>query len=166
MNIRKILSAFDISASGMRAQRRRMDAISLNLANIETTRTENGEPFRRRVVRMSAEAEGGTFAQVFSGARHRLYGTNQRHITEVRSGGMEGQPALPVKAEVSTLQQNAFRLVYDPDHPDADANGYVRYPNINVVTEMVDMISASRGYEANATAIEANKSMAKKALEI
>jgi len=166
MNIRKILSAFDISASGMRAQRKRMDAISLNLANLETTRTQNGEPFRRRVVSMSTQDADGTFSQVFATTRHRLFGTDPRHITSVEVSDVDQEPALPVEAKVTELQQNAFRLVYDPDHPDADANGYVRYPNINVVTEMVDMIAASRGYEANATAIEANKTMAKKALEI
>ena len=166
MNIRKIFSAFDISASGMRAQRKRMDAISLNLANLETTRTESGEPYRRRVVSMSAQKAGGTFSQVFARARHRLFGTNPRHITDVENDFVDRQPAFQVEAKVTKLQQNAFRLVYDPDHPDADANGYVRYPNINVVTEMVDMIAASRGYEANASAIEANKTMAKKALQI
>jgi len=166
MTIRKIMSAFDISASGMRAQRQRMNAIAMNLANLETTRTENGEPYRRRIVTMQADGNSSTFSQVLSKIRHRLFGTHPRHIRTVESNLTQEQPALPVKAEVQVAQQNAFRLVYDPDHPDADANGYVRYPNINVVTEMVDMIAASRNYEANATALEANKTMAKKALEI
>jgi flagellar basal-body rod protein FlgC len=166
MAIRKILSAFDISASGMRAQRQRMNTIAMNLANLETTRTENGEPYRRRVVVMQTDGKARTFAQIFSRFRHRLFGTHPRHIREVESVIARDQIAAPVEASIQVVQQNAFRLVYDPDHPDADENGYVRLPNINVVTEMVDMIAASRSYEANATALEANKSMAKKALEI
>jgi len=166
MNIRKIFSAFDISASGMRAQRQRMDAVSSNLANMETTRTDNGEPYRRQVVVMKADQSSTTFQQLLRREDARIQVTDPRHINTVESvqSSSGGNPA--VTTEMTTVQNNAFRMIYDPDHPDADENGYVRMPNINIMIEMVDMIAASRSYEANATALEANKSMAKKALEI
>ncbi len=166
MNIRKIFSAFDISATGMRAQRRRMDAVSSNLANIETTRTENGEPYRRQVVVMKTDQSATTFQQLLRHEDARIQVTDPRHINTVTSTQSTSEKNPAVTAETTTIQNNAFRIIYDPDHPDADENGYVNMPNINVVTEMVDMIAASRSYEANATALEANKSMTKKALEI
>lgn len=166
MSVRKILSAFDISAMGMRAQRKRMDTISSNLANIETTKTENGQPYRRQVVRMEEGKNAGTFKQVLSQTNQRLQTTDPRHIRTSQSKIVESSTSKTVNATVEEVQDNAFRTVFDPDNPNADANGYVQMPNINLVNEMVDMIVASRTFEANATAMEANKAMAKKALEI
>ncbi|MCH8124622.1 flagellar basal body rod protein FlgC [candidate division KSB1 bacterium] len=166
MGIRKILSAFDISALGMRAQRKRMDAISSNLANIETTRTEKGEPYRRKIVKMETAKNTGTFQQVLFRTHQKLAVTNPKHIRTSHINLSGANTGNIVDAQVVEVQENAFRTVYDPDHPDADVEGYIQFPNINLVTEMVDMIVASRTYEANATALEANKAMAKKALEI
>lgn len=132
-----VFRTFDISASGLTAQRLRMDTISNNLANVNTTRTASGEPFRRQMPVFAARPAFGRSADV---------------------GGVR---------VVGVVRDNdPFRLVYEPGHPDADADGYVRMPNVNVVSEMVDMISASRAYEANIAALNAAKDMALKALEI
>jgi len=129
---------FDASASGMLAQKIRMNAIASNLANIETTRTETGEPYRRKDV---------VFASVVMDA--------------LREGSLEGVKVVDVVDDPSP-----FKVVYDPGHPDADENGFVRLPNINVIEEMINMIMASRVYEANVNAFNISKNMLMKALEI
>jgi flagellar basal-body rod protein FlgC len=126
-----------ISASGLTAERFRLDLIANNIANVHTTRTEQGGPFRRK---------SAVFAESLQDARRGL------------GGGVR-------VAQVSA-DQTPPRLVFEPEHPDADAEGYVAYPNINMVQEMVDMITATRAYEANVTALNASKSMFLRALEI
>jgi flagellar basal-body rod protein FlgC len=141
-------SSMDISASGLSAQRLRMDVISQNIANINTTRTEDGTPYRRKLVVFEEKNLNSPFSNYLSkSSREKYAGTGVR---------------------VSRIIEDStpYRSVYDPGHPDADENGYVKMPNINVITEMVNMISASRAYEANVTAINSTKSMALKALEI
>ncbi|MDH7602692.1 MAG: flagellar basal body rod protein FlgC [Armatimonadota bacterium] len=132
-------SSFDISASGIYAQRVRMDAIANNIANAESTRTPDGQPYRRQIV---------TFRAVY------------RQVV--------GNHVVPAGVAVDGVFEDPtdYKLVYDPGHPDADASGYVRLPNVNVVEEMVDMISATRAYEANITALNAAKSMIATAIEI
>jgi flagellar basal-body rod protein FlgC len=167
MNLKGIFPAFDISASGLSAQRRRMNAIASNIANAETTQTDEGGPYRRRIVRMSEGTERYGFKKIFDSVRSTLLVTNPKHrrsqriLAPVRETLPRG-----VASEEIVLQNSEPRLVYDPNHPDADEDGYVAMPNINVVTEMVDMIVATRAYEANITAIQAAKEMAKKSLEI
>ena len=133
----------DVSASGMTAQRFRLDVISNNIANVNTTRSSEGGPYRRERVVFQEKREKKTFSDYLKNSK-------------------------PAGVRVASIQKDdaPFKTVYDPTHPDADAEGYVRYPNVNIVTEMVDMISALRSYEANATAIDAAKSMMSKALEI
>ncbi|HCZ07490.1 MAG: flagellar basal-body rod protein FlgC [Thermotogota bacterium] len=131
----KIMS---ISATGLTAQRLRIDVIATNIANAETTRTETGEPYRRKIP---------VFSEYLVKARGRL-----------ESRG--------VKVVALKEDPTPFRLVYDPGHPDADEKGYVRMPNVNVLREMVDLISAQRAYEANVSSINAVKSMVGAALEI
>lgn len=143
------MSAFDalnISATGMTAQRLRTDIITQNLANINTTRDENGNPYRRKTVVFS-EKDEVTFSDVF-----RL------------SGGVTGNGVKVTKIIEDT--HTPLRMVYDPSHPDADENGYVEYPNVNTVTEMTNLIDASRAFEANVTAFNASKNMILKALEV
>lgn len=137
------------SASGLTAQRMRMDVISNNLANLNTTRTENGEAFRRQVV-MFAERRPSL-------EELKLTDATLPSAVSIGRG---------VRVAAISADQSEFRRVYEPGHPDAGEDGYVSYPNINPVTEMVDMISASRAYEANVTVLNAAKSMAAKALEI
>ncbi|HHL40575.1 MAG TPA: flagellar basal body rod protein FlgC [Deltaproteobacteria bacterium] len=142
-----MFSLFDISASGMEAQRLRMSVIASNLANVNTTRTATGGPYRRRDV-------------VFAPVPQRSFGD----ILRASYGGGDGTAAVRVQSII--LDQRPFKYVHDPSHPDADADGYVAMPNINTVEEMVNMIAASRSYDANVTAFKASRDMVLKALEI
>lgn len=142
--------AMDISASGLTAQRLRLDIIANNLANAETTRTETGAPYRRQVPVFEARRASESFSAIFD------------QLTE-QSERFDGGGVRVVGIQED---QSPFRLRYDPGNPDADAQGYVRLPNVNVVTEMVDLISATRAYEANVTAINSAKTMISRALEI
>ncbi len=137
-----------ISGSGLTAQRYRMDIIAENLANIDTTRTEDGTPYRRKVVTFEERTDKTEFSSMLNLA------TKQYNGQGVRVG----------KVEEDTWTEMV--KAYDPSHPDADENGYVWYPNVNTVTEMVDLIDASRSFEANATAFDASKSMMTKALNM
>lgn len=145
------LSGMDISASGLTAQRLRMDVISENIANIDTTRTENGTPYRRKYV--TFEEREGSFADELRRAGSR------GGQTQAASGGVR---VLQVGEDTDT----PGKLVYDPTHPDANEEGYVELPNVDLAQEMVDMLSAYRSYEANITAFNAYKDMALKTLEI
>lgn len=139
----------DASASGMTAERLRMDVISNNLANANTTRTAGGGPYKRRyVVFQPRDNNDPSFLKMLRGQIDR------------------SQPGNGVRAVGIGTDNTQGPLVYDPGHPDANAQGYVERPNVNVVAEMVDMITASRAYEANATAISSAKSMASQALSI
>jgi len=144
-------SALHASASALTAQRLRMDVISENIANVNTTRTEDGTPYRRKTVIFEAMNGNTPFSTYLSNASKKLIGSRS-------SGG--------VRVTAIVEDQTPFKSVYDPGHPDADENGMVQMPNVDVVTEMVNLISASRAYEANVTSIDTTKSMALKALEI
>ena len=140
-----IFGAIDVAASGMTAERLRLDVISNNIANVNTTRTADGGPYRRQyVVFEPRQGDASSFSQVMSG---------QLQLNGVRVSGIR-------------KDDSPLRMVYEPGHPDADAEGYVRMPNINIITEMVDMMTASRAYEANVTSVNVAKSMMLKALEI
>ena len=144
-----LFQSFGISASGMTAQQFRADIIAENLANVNTTRTDAGTTYRRKVVSFQEK------------------GVNRfdRYLTESRKRGSHiGNGVKVVEVEEDTTTD--FIMEYDPAHPDADENGYVSYPNVNLVTEMTNLIDASRAYEANITAFEASKSMAKTGLQI
>ncbi len=143
-----IFSSFDINASGMTAQHYRMDIISQNVANANTTRTADGTPYRRKIVTFSEKESQTPFSRVLNETRDNYSGKG------VKVGG------------VYEDEKTDFIRTYDPSHPDADENGYVLYPNVNIVAEMTNMIDASRAYEANATAFSASKSMALKGLEM
>ena len=136
-------SSMDISASALSAERTRMNLISSNLANVNSTRTAEGGPYRRRDAVFTATPPPGSFGAALGQASAR-------------------------RVEVSQINedQNPPRMQYEPNHPDADPAGYVAYPNVNVVEEMADMISASRSYEANVTAAQAAKAMALKTLDL
>lgn len=164
--INNLFSSLDISASGLAAQRRRLDAIAENLANVSTTRTEDGGPYRRKITSFSSGAQQTSFQQTLDSKQSDLdlNLTRAGHILPDEAEGGSGELS-GVRANIQRDQSPPI-MVYDPDHPDADKNGYVKMPNINVVSEMVDMISASRAYEANVTAVRSFKEMARKALEI
>jgi flagellar basal-body rod protein FlgC len=165
MKIDGFFSGLNISANGLSAQRKKMNAIASNVANAETTRTEDGGPYKRKIVLLHSQAQG-TFSKVLHGAGSRLAATDGAHFSEAENDVTESGAVAGGVQTTETIDSAPFRSVYDPSHPDADENGYVKMPNVNVVTEMVDMISASRSYEANVTAVNAAKTMAKDTLEI
>ncbi len=142
--------ALRISASGLTAERLRMDTIANNLANANTTRSQDGGPYRRQVP---------VFAPLLDKSMH---GNMQSPLGTGQKGSLgQGVQVVGVMSDPSPP-----RLVFDPDHPDANEDGYVEMPNVHVVREMVDLITATRSYEANIAALNAAKSMAQKALEI
>ncbi len=142
-----LMNAMDIAASGMSAERARLNVISMNLANANTTRTASGGPYRRKTVIFQASPVARSFEDELkvSMMDDNVYGVKVTGI-------------MPVNGP--------FKKVYDPSHPDADKNGYVYLPNVNLVQEMVEMLNANRGYEANAESVRTAKAMALKALDL
>ena len=143
-----MFTSFDINASGMTAQRFRMDIISENVANANTTRTSDGTPYVRKVVTFTQKDNQTPFHRVLNEATDRYSGKGVK---------IDG---------VYEDKETEMNMVYDPSHPDADENGYVSYPNVNIITEMTNLIDATRSFEANVTAFNATKNMALKGLEI
>lgn len=141
-----ILTGMRVSASGMAAQRTRMNTISSNIANINTTRSPEGGPYRRKDVVLESMPEAKSFGEI-------LTSSPQKDISRVQVTDV-------------TVDRKAPLMKYEPDHVDADENGYVAYPNINLMEEMANMIQASRSYEANVAAMNATKDMAMTSLEI
>ncbi|MEG6505444.1 flagellar basal body rod protein FlgC [Nitratidesulfovibrio sp. 1201_IL3209] len=140
------MTAIDIGASALNAERTNMNIISMNLANVKTTRTEQGGPYRRKTTVMAAQDIDDPFAKHMQGALDReLKGVRVMHVA---------------------TDSRPLKRVYEPGHPDADQDGFVAYPDINVVEEMASLMTAQRGYEANVTTIDTVKAMYTKALEI
>ena len=137
-----LVRAFDVSASGLSAQRTRMEAIASNLANAETTRTAEGGPYRRKLPVFMAQSELVPFEDVLGRALYR-----------VRVSAVVDDPSPPV-------------LRHEPGHPDADADGMVAYPNVDPMQEMIDMLSATRSYEANVTALKTLRTLQNASLDI
>ena len=184
--VRPMFRSLAIAASGLSAQRQRLETIASNLANAETTRTEGGGPYKRRVAILQAataetqlfgatspNAPTGTVANPFP-----PFGVSAFQVPALAGSAGDSAQPLQVPAlgqddglhgvRVAQVAEDASEgpLVYDPGHPDADQNGYVRYPNVRVTDEMIDMLDARRVYEANATVFQSAKAMLKKALEI
>lgn len=164
--------ALDISASALYAQRVRMDTISSNIANVNTTRNPDGTPgaYRRKQVVFSAVydkslAQDGSVGESTSGGP----GVNPMKDNMLKGGISLNSPGMATGVQVSQIAEDTttpIKKVFNPSHPDADKDGYVSMPNVNVVTEMVDMIAASRAYEANVTTIDTTKNMFSAALRI
>ena len=147
-----LFNGIDISASGLTAQRLRMDLISNNIANANTTRTEDGGPYRKKMP---------VFASRLQEEMDNISNSELNNISNNDENLGNG-------VKVSRIKESSQppKLVYKPNHPDADENGYVEMPNINVVSEMTNMMSASRAYQANVTAVNTSKEMVKSALQI
>lgn len=139
-------NSMNVSASGLTAQRLRMDIISQNIANVNTTKTKSGGPYRRKVL-LFEEQKNNSFDSMLN-----------KSISDYSASG--------VKVSKIMDDTSPLKKVYDPENPEAGEDGYVLMPNVNTVEEMVNMISANRSYEANVTAMNAAKSMAIKSLEI
>jgi flagellar basal-body rod protein FlgC len=143
-----MFGGLEISASALTAERLRMDVVAENLANAQTTRGADGQPYRRKEVVLQEQA--GSFGASLSAAM----------------GGQGGSKGGGVEVAGIVEDQTPLKQVYDPGHPDADANGYVAMPNVDTVTEMVDLIGAQRAYEANVTAMQAAKQMFTRTLDL
>lgn len=143
-----IFKSLNVSATGLTAERLRMDVISKNIANANTTRTLAGTPYRRQMAVFKEQGSQNSFDSMLEQAK--------------------GEFTIGEGVEVSEIVEDMsdFKRVYNPGHPDSDDEGYVLMPNVDVVTEMINLMSASRSYEANITALNSSKSMAMKALEI
>ena len=140
-----LFNSFDIASSALKAQRTRLDTISANMANIETTRTPQGGPYKRKMV---------------------VFETQQPSFDQQLSSAMQQSQPQGVRVSQITTDQAEPRMMFDPGHPDANEDGYVAMPNIDLLEETADMMMATRAYEANITSIKASKRMALKALEI
>jgi len=142
------LNGMNISASALTAQRMRLDIAAENIANVNTTRTESGDPYKRKMVVFEPMQRSG-FQSVFD---------------KTMNGKMRNQQGVKVSEIIEDTRE--FKMVYNPEHPDADQSGYVRMPNVDMLKETIDSMEASRAYEANVTAFNSIKAMAAKGLEI
>lgn len=160
-----IFGILDTSGSGLSAQRKKLNAVAENIANVETTRTPEGGPYRRKQVVFGNDSAGG-FRYDLDRAMLNINRTDVRHLSN--ADGMNGsyEQANSLEAEEMEIEPDSFKMVYDPTHPDADKDGYVAMPDINIISEMVDMMAATRAYEANISVSSAAKSMFKEALDI
>jgi flagellar basal-body rod protein FlgC len=163
MKVEGMFSAMKISSAGLTAQRKRLNAIASNLANAETTRTKEGGPYKKQVVQVSGQ-NFAQFDEVIEKTKLQVTNTNDKHI-KMEPSFIENSEFKVPNAQVVNDGSDPI-MIYDPNHPDANADGYVAKPNINVISEMVDMISATRSFEANTSAISAEKTMYKDALDI
>lgn len=161
-----LLNAMAISSQGLSVQRSRMNITAQNIANAETTKTEKGGPYRRQRVVVTEDRQRTSFQSQIRHASSRLTRTNGNHISSKSPGLSHKSDVSSVDTKVIDDPQSNFRLVYDPSHPHADDEGYVRMPGVEIITEMVDMMAASRAYEANTVAIASAKQMARNALDI
>jgi flagellar basal-body rod protein FlgC len=144
-----MFGGMEISATALTAQRLRMNVTAENLANANSTKGADGQPYRRKEVVLQSVGQGGFGAQL-----------------NAAMGSGSGMAPGGVQVAAVAEDQTAGKIVYDPSHPDANADGYVQMPNVDTVTEMVDLIDAQRAYEANVTAMSASKQMFAKTLEI
>ena len=147
----RMFTGMDASASGLTAQRLRLDVIAGNIANVDTTRTPEGGPFKRQLLVFASKNE---------------FQARKFPFLPMKIKTQMTKPGEGVRVTEIMKDPSPPRLKYDPSHPDANNEGYVAYPNVDIVKEMVDMISATRAYEANVTAISATKGMLNKAMEI
>lgn len=157
-----IFSSFNISGQGLSVQRMRLSAVAKNIANANTTKDENGDVYKREIVVARAKPE--SFFEKQLQQQITLSGTNAYHG---QNAGFDNRhPDNTAVQAIAAKDTSPARTVYDPSHPDANEDGYVMMPNVNIVTEMVEMISAQRAFEANTSVLSSAKNIAKESLEI
>ena len=161
-----ILNAIKVSAAGLSVQRAKMNAVAENIANAETTKTRAGGPYRRQAVVVSENRQKQKFSTLMQEAGSKLTRTNTKHMTSAGKTAGGSIEISKVQWKTEQAASDAFKLIYEPSHPHADEDGYVKMPDVEIITEMVDMMAASRTYEANTVAISAAKNMASEALDI
>jgi len=160
----RISSAFQTASQGLALQRERIAAASQNIANARTSAPEGSDNIYRPREVVSAAPQTQQFFDLLEGAASGLKTTNSQHMRS--ADGLVGQRRGGLGPQFEVVEQERFRFEYDPNHPDADENGMVRYPDIDMVKEMAVMVSANRLYEANLSSIEAEKELIKRSLEI
>jgi flagellar basal-body rod protein FlgC len=163
----RLIPGVQIAASGLTAQRARLDAISSNIANASTTRTETGDPYRRQLVQLGAPADVQVPHRKLAAPPTRLE-LSRSHPTHRPNGDpptLQSTLASGVVVRGVAEDETPFPVVYDPSHPDADEQGFVRMPNVELLDEMVDLMLASRAYEANLRSLEAAREMAARTLD-
>ena len=158
------LNSFDISGYGLSAQRVRVNTISSNIANAQTTRTEEGGPYRRREVVFKAVDFNEQFNKALDGMTQSA--KYEDPLDEGDFGEKVNPAIMSVLVDKIVRDDKEFNMKYEPNHPDADANGYVAYQNINPVVEMADLVEATRSYQANVAAFQASKDMANSSLTL
>lgn len=165
MGIGDFFSTFNISAAGLSAEKKQLSATAENIANAKTTRTLDGTPYKRKVLSRKAISQPVHFSGALDLARMNLQTSSGRHIN---ASGSSASGLGPNRSRIETKvkETDEFRKIYEPNHPDADEEGFVAYPDINVVSEMLELISASRAYEANITVMNSTKNLAKRSMEI
>lgn len=165
MLINRLFGVFRTAARGLESQRKAIATATENIANASTTRTADGAPYQlKRAVHTGSDARYNTFADLLNEMQTEIDVTDPRHIQE--SSFLATDPDVELGPTTEIQAEERLRLEYDPSHPHADENGYVAYPDINVVDEMARMISANRVYEANLSAVQSAKEMIKRTLEI
>ena len=158
------LNSFDISGYGLSAQRTRVDVISSNIANAQTTRTAEGGPYRRREVVFKAINFNDAFNKALKDSTNSM--GYEDPLDEGQAGSKVNPAIMSVAVDKIVRDDSKPQMKYDPTNPDADANGYVAYPNINPVVEMADLVEATRSYQANVAAFESAKNMANSAISL
>jgi len=158
------LNSFDISGYGLSAQRVRVNTISSNIANAQTTRTEEGGPYRRKEVVFRAIDFNEQFNKALSGMSKSA--SYEDPLNEGQLGKKVNPAIMSVIIDKISRDDSKPKMKFEPNHPDADANGYVAYPNINPVIEMADLVEATRSYQANVAAFQASKDMANSAISL
>ncbi|MGE5812320.1 MAG: flagellar basal body rod protein FlgC [Ignavibacteria bacterium] len=164
MKIGGSISAFNISAKGLSVQRKKMNMISENLANANTIRSENGGPYQRKVLNV-VQKKPVQVPDINTSSIIKLKGSNEDHFIQPLAVNQFSEDETGLEFKQVTDKREGD-IVYMPDHPDADEDGYVRMSNVNVITEMTDMIAATRTYEANLVAFNSSKQIAKDSLDI
>ena len=161
-----VFDTMSISSTGLSAQRRKLNAIASNIANADTTRTDEGGPYKRKRILMMEAPNPKRFSTLLREQKDKLILTDSGHLQA--TGTRSFAELLGSGVDTQEIREEPIepRLVYDPAHPDARADGYVVFPDINIITEIVDMITASRAYEANVTTLDTSKNMFSRALEI
>lgn len=165
MGIGRIFGVFDISGSGLSAQRKNLEVRAENLANAESVDSKTGKPYKKKQVRFVSYDGRNSFARLIHHAKLALLRQSGSQFQGFRSSPGEVDER-GVGAEIVESAQQPTKLVYDPENPSANEDGYIQVPDIDTIGEMVDLMSAARAYEANATVLGAAKDMFKKALEI
>ena len=166
MKIGGNLTGFNISAEGLSVQRKKMNLIAENIANADSVRNDDGQPYQRKFLKViQKDAAMSGFSGPVTGSKIKLAATNENHISNPGEGITIKSSSEKISSD-ELIDSSNGELIYMPEHPDADKEGYVQMSNVNIITEMTDMIAATRSYEANLTALNASKQIVKDSLEI